>query len=672
MLSKFKITKLGLKKNFEGWPHQNPFLIILISLLMIFSSSIFASTLGGDEDQFPNNTTSESQDTQTKSQKLQVLENPALVGSVYIGNAYDVVVIGDYAYVAGGDGGLKIVNVEDPENPVSVSSLDTDGTAWGVAVVGSYAYVADYDKGFKIIDIATPSTPSLTGSLNTDGLAYRVVVVDYAYVTVVSAGLKIINITTPSAPSLVGGLKTDGDAYGIKRKGDYAYVADWYKGLKVIDITNPAIPVLVGSLAIGDRAIEIAVVENYAYVANHGAGLKIINISNPSMPVLVGSRDTDGQAMSVKIVDDYAYVADYDKGLKIINVATPSTPFLFSICETHSQAVGVAIKGNYAYVAANGSGLKICRVKDHPPVVNDLYKSVATGTTITFTAKNFTDKYSDVDNDDLTKIKITSLPNGGTLKLAGTVVTVNQEIDAKYLDVLTFEPDQKWHGKTSFEWKGFDGYLYSDDTANVNMLVDNPPVVSDMSRSGHKNEPLAFSLTDLTNEFTDPDGDNLAKTQIISLPSNGVLKLSEKPVVVEQEIDADNLNYLAFDPNSNWHGESSFSWKGYDGFEYSTSSADVNMFIDEPPIVSNLYKSVIRGETMIFTAKDFSDKFSDAEGTDLTEVKVISLPNPNEGTLKLAGAAVVVDQEIDVKYLDDLTFERIFLQLNDVNSAGNP
>ena len=117
MVSISKVINLNSNKNFCRRQRQNPFLIVLISLLMIFSNVIFASTFTDDEDQLLNQTATDFKEQQAKAQKTQepnVLKHPVLVG------------------------GLK-----------------TDGSALGVAIIGDYAYVADYDRGLNIINIVT-------------------------------------------------------------------------------------------------------------------------------------------------------------------------------------------------------------------------------------------------------------------------------------------------------------------------------------------------------------------------------------------------------------------------------------------------------------------------------------------------------------------------------------
>jgi hypothetical protein len=215
--------------------------------------------------------------------------------------AYDVKVVGNYAYIALNQGGLAVFDISNPANPVRVGGYDTSGWAYGVAVSGNYAYVADSEAGLQVIDVSNPANPAR-----------------------------------------VGGYDTSGWAYGVAVSGNYAYVADSEAGLQVIDVSNPANPVRVGGYDTSGAAAGVAVSGSYAYVADGRAGLEILDVSNPANPVHVGSRDTSrdtsGDALGVVVVADRIYVADGDNGLLVLpslpNVqftvrieATPGVPF---------------------------------------------------------------------------------------------------------------------------------------------------------------------------------------------------------------------------------------------------------------------------------------------------------------------------------------------------------
>ena len=155
--------------------------------------------------------------------------------------------------------------------------MSTSGSAEDVCVVGQYAYVADGDAGLRIIDVSTPSSPTEVGFFDTEGNAYGVYVLDrYAYVADGDAGLRIVDISRPSSPTEVGFFDTGGTAKGIYVLGFYAYVADGSAGLRIIDVSRSSSPTEVGFYDTGGSATGVCVLENVAYVADGNDGLYIL------------------------------------------------------------------------------------------------------------------------------------------------------------------------------------------------------------------------------------------------------------------------------------------------------------------------------------------------------------------------------------------------------------
>lgn len=108
---------------------------------------------------------------------------------------------------------------------------------------------------------------------------------------------------------------------------------------------------------------------------------------------------------------------------------------------------------------------------NNAPTVSNVPKSGLEDQVITFTAADFTAHFSDIDGDLLDRIRVTSLPANGTLRLSGIAVTLNQEISAANLGNLTFTPDTNFNGATSFGWNGYDGQAYAATGANVNLSL---------------------------------------------------------------------------------------------------------------------------------------------------------------------------------------------------------
>ena len=62
-----------------------------------------------------------------------------------------MVVRGSYAYVAAGDGGLRVVDISNPAAPREAGYYDTQGWTQEVALAGDDIYLADDPGGLLIL-----------------------------------------------------------------------------------------------------------------------------------------------------------------------------------------------------------------------------------------------------------------------------------------------------------------------------------------------------------------------------------------------------------------------------------------------------------------------------------------------------------------------------------------
>ena len=210
--------------------------------------------------------------------------NPLWVSVLGItGNAYDVSVVGAYAYIAADSpGGLIVADISDNSAPVEISARDTAGDARGIQAAGSYAYVADGNNGLVIFDVSEPAHPVLAGTYTPAPVCY----VQHAH----------------------------------RVSGSYAFIACQAGGLQILDVSNPASPVFVSGFDTTGTANGVFEQNGIAYVADGGAGLRVIDADDIFNPVEIGFYDTPGNAWKVKVVKGYAYVADGDSGLQVISL----------------------------------------------------------------------------------------------------------------------------------------------------------------------------------------------------------------------------------------------------------------------------------------------------------------------------------------------------------------
>jgi hypothetical protein len=129
------------------------------------------------------------------------LSNPAVPLKIkrfegFAGTPYDIEVSNGYAYLADSDGGLSIVSVMDPVNPIQSSYLPFEDVAYAVDVFGSYAFVANYiNGGVQVVDVSNPTMPSIAGFYKRTGCFALNVTYDAGHVFVADgpAGIQIYN-----------------------------------------------------------------------------------------------------------------------------------------------------------------------------------------------------------------------------------------------------------------------------------------------------------------------------------------------------------------------------------------------------------------------------------------------------------------------------------------------
>lgn len=161
------------------------------------------------------------------------------------GNAYDVQVGGDKAFVALGRAGIAEVNLATAQ-PSVTRSWPIGGFSAGIAARGAHAFVAAC-KTFKVVELATGKVVSeawLPGPKNVSAQAKKVTLVgDVAFVAAGRAGAVAIDIADPAKPSVIGNCTIPNEpsfyASGVRASGDKLYVAGGEWGVLPVDASSP-------------------------------------------------------------------------------------------------------------------------------------------------------------------------------------------------------------------------------------------------------------------------------------------------------------------------------------------------------------------------------------------------------------------------------------------------
>ena len=267
----------------------------------------------------------------------------------------DVVVAGDYAYVAAGAAGLRVINIADPAAPREVAALDVVENAWAIDHEGTPVYLGDYGP----------------------------------------SGLHVIDVSAPAAPRELGAAEWRAGIWEIEAAGDYAYVADGYD-LFIFDVSDPAAPRQVGQVGTTCSALDVALAGDHAYVADHdNCGLLVANVSDPTIQTHVSyasphettylnptlPSNDQHETVRVEVAGNYAYVANKvvffpDNGeaiirsrLTVFDITNPSAPdpiahYNLDENRPYSEVTDLVVDGNAVYLSTVDGWLYVADLTD--------------------------------------------------------------------------------------------------------------------------------------------------------------------------------------------------------------------------------------------------------------------------------------------------------------------
>jgi hypothetical protein len=162
-------------------------------------------------------------------------------------------------------------------------------------------------------------------------------------------------------------------ANNITIAGTYAYITT-ETALVIVDISLPLTPKKVVSIAL-NQPRSVAVQFRYAFVTDRD-GLKVIDVTDPERARLVnGARLALKDARDVYVARTYAYIANGHEGIAIVNVENPEKPALYMmydakgetggpLLDTHQVKVAMTNASLYAYVADGEAGLRVLQLTD--------------------------------------------------------------------------------------------------------------------------------------------------------------------------------------------------------------------------------------------------------------------------------------------------------------------
>jgi hypothetical protein len=304
--------------------------------------------------------------TATVSGSIQSFAPTAISFLPIPGFANSVAVSGDFAFVAAGGAGLKVVNLSpDRTTPAIVASLTIPGNANDVVVAGNLAYLAMGTAGLAVVDVTNPLTPTLLGTISTSGNALDVAARGTTVFVANGNSLVLVDVTNPASMTILKSLPLAGTIWGVDVDADrhLAAVAGGGSGLYLVDVTSPTAPVVLGSVLTGD-AREAAIRGDFVIVADQANSMTSVNIANRAAPVVVSrtALSLGGRLNDIKLSGNFALGGDvfFVNGIPIVDITNPGLlqpRAILNFTARDDNTMGIDVDSNYAYIATEHSNL---------------------------------------------------------------------------------------------------------------------------------------------------------------------------------------------------------------------------------------------------------------------------------------------------------------------------
>ena len=289
----------------------------------------------------------------------------------------------EYA-ILGHRAGVSIYNVTDPDNVTFVKTIPGLDSYWReMKAYRNWLYVVTENgttaggiqPGMQIISMVDPENPVLLSTYNTNFNRSHTIVVDTTRAILLCNGTNYRNPTTgattrtgmrilalsgagsPTAPVEIGVWPatpaqqaiTGNYVHDCQPVGNRLYVSSIYSGTqRIFDWTTPATPVEIKSWtypgAYYTHSAWPDASRNRLYICDeqNGQTMRIFDISNETSPVLAGEWTSNPQAIvhNPRVLGNDLWLANYTEGIRALDISDPTHPAEWGYADSWPGASG--------------------------------------------------------------------------------------------------------------------------------------------------------------------------------------------------------------------------------------------------------------------------------------------------------------------------------------------
>jgi len=269
--------------------------------------------------------------------------------------------------VIGLQNAASFVDITDPTSPVELGRISGGSSIWrDLKYWDRHVYIGtEASDGVKVVSVNDPDNPTLVSTISDFGNSHNIHIDVDGYLYVVGASTHdvwIYDLTMPAFPQLVGTWSGE-YLHDIEVYNNKLYGAAIYSGLfYILDVSDKTNPITLVSYNTGGGYIsthDCAVTEDEKYLftgdENTGGHVKVWDIRDYGNINLVAEYMTNpshsAHNLYVRPGTDLLIISYYADGTRILNIADPTNPIEVAYYDTSNiEGLYVGNWGTYAYL----------------------------------------------------------------------------------------------------------------------------------------------------------------------------------------------------------------------------------------------------------------------------------------------------------------------------------
>ena len=269
--------------------------------------------------------------------------------------------------VIGLQNAAAFVDITDPSNPVELGRISGGNSIWrDLKYWDRHVYIGtEASDGVKVVSVNDPDNPTLVSTISDFGNSHNIHIDMDGYLYVVGASTHdvwIYDLTMPAFPQLVGTWSGE-YLHDIEVYNNKLYGAAIYSGLfYIVDVSDKTNPTTLVSYNTGGGYIsthDCAVTEDEKYLftgdENTGGHVKVWDIQDYGNINLVAEYMTNpshsAHNLYVRPGTDLLIISYYADGTRILDISDPTNPVEAAYYDTSNiEGLYVGNWGTYAYL----------------------------------------------------------------------------------------------------------------------------------------------------------------------------------------------------------------------------------------------------------------------------------------------------------------------------------